>query len=158
MNNNNKVGKLLYKYLIFFILGGGIYYSIEVFARGYSHISMFILGGLCYILIGCINEFFPWEMYIEVQAILGALIVTALEFITGCIVNLWLGLEVWDYSDMPYNLLGQICLAFSLAWIALSVIAIMLDDWVRYKCFGEEKPRYISVFYNTFKLITGKKK
>ena len=73
---------------------------------------------------------------------IGAVVVTVLEFITGLVVNVWLGLNVWDYSDMPLNILGQICLPFSIAWIALSAIAIVLDDYLRYWLFKEEKPRY----------------
>ena len=47
--------------------------------------------------------------------------ITAVEFETGLLVNLTLGWGVWDYSDMPLNLMGQICPAFTLAWLALSV-------------------------------------
>lgn len=69
-------------------------------------------------------------------------IAEVVEFITGLVVNIWLGLGVWDYSNMPFNLLGQICLPFAFAWVALSAIAIVLDDYLRYWIFGEEKPRY----------------
>lgn len=142
--------QLLYKYFLFFLLGGAIYYCIEIAFRGHSHPSMFILGGLCYILIGCINEYFPWNMPIEIQAILGGVIITILEFITGYIVNIKLGLGVWDYSNLKYNFMGQICLPFSFIWMGISVIAILLDDHVRYKTFGEEKPRYTSIIANLF--------
>ena len=43
---------------------------------------------------------------------------------------------------MPFNLLGQICLPFAVAWLALAAVAIVLDDYLRYWLFGEEKPRY----------------
>lgn len=142
--------QLLYKYFLFFLLGGSIYYCIEIAFRGHSHPSMFVLGGLCYILIGCINEYFPWNMPIEIQAILGGVIITILEFITGYIVNIKLGLGVWDYSNLKYNFMGQICLPFSFIWMGISVIAILLDDHVRYKTFGEEKPRYTSIIANLF--------
>ena len=67
---------------------------------------------------------------------------TALEFITGCIVNLWLGWDVWDYSDMPGNLMGQICPQYTLLWAVLVLVAILLDDYIRWRFFGEEKPHY----------------
>ena len=73
---------------------------------------------------------------------IGSAIVTALEFATGCIVNLWLGWDVWDYSNLPFNILGQICLPFSLLWVVVSVAAVVLDDWLRYRWFGEDKPHY----------------
>lgn len=140
-----KIVKLLLKYLLLFLIGGIIYYSLEILFRGYSHISMLLLGGVCFIEIGLINEFLPWSLYIEIQILIGTCIVTLLEFITGLIVNVWLKLNVWDYSEMPFNILGQICLPFTLLWIPLVLIAILLDDYIRYKFFGENKPSYISL-------------
>lgn len=131
---------------VLLLIGGTLYFFIEMLWRGHSHISMFILGGLCFWLIGLINEFLPWDMGIAWQALIGSAIVTGLEFITGIIVNVWLGLNVWDYSNLPLNLMGQICILFTLAWIPLSCIAIVLDDYLRYWMFGEEKPHY--TFFN----------
>lgn len=147
----NDLIKKIYKYFIFILLGGSIYYSIELLYRGYSHWTMFLLGGFCYVLIGAINEIFPWDMYIEFQAAVGGLIVTMLEFIFGFILNICLGLNIWDYNDVPFNVMGQVCLPFTFIWMGLAVIAILLDDWVRYKCFSEEKPRYVSFVRNLFK-------
>lgn len=61
---------------------------------------------------------------------------------TGCIVNLWLGWNVWDYSTMPGNFMGQICPQFTLLWVVIVVVAIVLDDVIRWRFFGEEKPHY----------------
>lgn len=68
--------------------------------------------------------------------------VTVAEFVAGLILNVWLGLGIWDYSDMPGNILGQICPQFSFAWLGLSLVAIVLDDWLRYWLFREDKPHY----------------
>ena len=138
----------LFEFMLLFNLGGFIYYMIEILTRGYSHWTMFLLGGLCFLIVGAINNFLPWEMYFEVQSILGAGIITVLEFITGIIVNIILGWNVWDYSDRPFNLLGQICLPFSLIWIVLSAVIIIVDDYIRYKLFKEKKPYYISWIIN----------
>lgn len=138
----NKYIKLFLKYLFLGFIGGFTYYNIEIIYRGYSHISMFILASFLFIVIGLINEFLSWDTPLFIQSIIGAIIVTVLEFITGCIVNLWLGLNVWDYSSEPLNVMGQICLPFTLIWIFLSCIAIILDDYLRYYIFNEEKPRY----------------
>ena len=135
------MNKLL-KYLAFGTLGGVIYVLIELMWRGYSHWSMFLLGGICFIALGLINEIIPWEMPLTAQMFIGCAIITVLEFITGCIVNLWLGWNVWDYSELPFNLLGQISLKSSIGWYFLSAVGIVLDDWVRYIFFGEEKPKY----------------
>ena len=135
------MNKLL-KYYTLGTLGGVIYVFIELMRRGYSHWSMFLLGGICFIALGLINEIIPWEMPLTAQMLVGCVIITALEFITGCIVNLWLGWDVWNYSDLPYNLLGQISVVSSVGWYFLSAVGIVLDDWLRYIFFGEEKPRY----------------
>ena len=91
-----------------------MYNLIEILYRDYTHWSMFILGGICFISIGLLNEIFPWELSLWYQILIGAIIITVLEFMTGCIVNLWLGWNVWDYSNMPGNILGQVCPQFFL--------------------------------------------
>lgn len=134
--------KVCLKLLVLAVIGGAIYVGIEMLWRGHSHPSMFILGGLCFVSIGLINELFPWELGIVWQALIGGTMVTCLEFITGVIVNIWLKLGVWDYSGLPLNILGQVCLPFYFAWVSLSVVAIVFDDYLRYWFFGEEKPHY----------------
>lgn len=139
--------KNLYKTCILFLIGGAIYTLIETIwraARGSNptHWSMFILGGLCFVLLGAINEYLTWDTPLIVQGVIGTIIVLALEFIFGCVLNIWLGLGVWDYSHMPFNIMGQICLPFAFAWFILSIVAIVLDDWLRYWLFKEEKPHY----------------
>ena len=124
------------------VTGGLLYIILELVWRGHSHWTMFVLGGLCFVLIGLINELIPWCMPLWKQALIGAVIITGLELLTGCIVNLWLGWNVWDYGDMPLNLLGQICVPYILLWIPVSLIAIILDDWLRYWMFDEDRPRY----------------
>ena len=80
---------------------------------------------------------------LALQGVVGSLcIVTPLEFVTGCIVNLWLGWNVWDYSNIPFNVMGQICLPFSALWVVVSAAAVVLDDWLRYIWFDEERPHY----------------
>ena len=119
--------------VILFFIGGAMYYLIEVLWRGYSHWTMFILGGICFVIMGLLNEYkFKWNDSLIKQSIISACIITVFEFITGCIVNLWLGWHVWDYSELPCNLLGQVCLYYFLLWIPLSMIGIILDDWIRY--------------------------
>ena len=110
------------KIFILFLIGGFIYVAIELGFRGHSHWTMFLLGGLCFILIGGLNNYIPWEMSIIKQGIIGALIITSLEFIFGLVLNLYLNLGIWDYSNMPFNILGQICLPFSIAWFFLSLV------------------------------------
>lgn len=144
MNDKKKYSlwMTMIKYFILWMVGGSVYYMIEIFYRGYSHSSMFIVGGICFLLIGAINEIFPWQLYLEVQLLLGDIAVLIVEFIAGCIVNIWLGLNVWDYSNLPCNLLGQICLPFAILWIPVVALAVVVDDWIKWRFMNEEAPRY----------------
>ena len=130
------------KYEFLFFVGATIYVIIEKLYRGYSHWTMFLLGGICFIAIGLINEVIPWDMPLLLQMFISGVIITVLEFITGCIVNLWFGWNVWDYSELPFNLWGQISLFSSIVWVGLSLVGIVLDDLIRWKWFGEDKPHY----------------
>ena len=103
---------------------------------------MGILSGLVFIAIGALNNLWGWNVSLIIQTLAGTAIATIGEFVTGCIVNLWLGWNVWDYSNMPYNLLGQICPQFITLWVPISLIAIVIDDVIRWRFFNEEKPRY----------------
>ena len=134
--------KVILKAIILMAVGGMLYALFEIGFRGYTHWTMIIVGGICFYLIGLINEVIPWEMEIWKQCVIGSLVVTAVEFVSGCIINLWLGWGVWDYSDMPFNILGQVCLPFSALWVLLSALAIILDDYLRYWLYHEEKPHY----------------
>lgn len=134
--------RVFLKYLFLFIVGGAVYYSMEMLFRGYSHYSMAILGGICFIACGLLNEILSWDTSLLLQGLIGSGIITVLEFLTGVLVNIILHLNVWDYSNMPLNVLGQICLPFSLLWVIIAIGAIILDDYIRYCFFDEEKPRY----------------
>lgn len=132
----------LVKPLILFGIGGLLYVLIEILWRGYSHWTMFILGGLCFLYAGAENEYTDWEVPIYLQSIKTAIVITFLEFICGVIVNMCLQWNVWDYSNMPFNFLGQICPQFSFLWLFVGTGAIILDDYLRYWLFDEEKPHY----------------
>ena len=134
--------KRYHKEIILWLIGGLLYMGIELMWRGYSHWTMFVLGGICFVLLGRINEVIPWNMPLWLQGLIGTAIITGLEFITGCIVNLWLGWNVWDYSNVPFNVLGQICLPYILLWIPISLAGIVSDDYLRHWIFKEEKPHY----------------
>lgn len=130
------------KHLFLFYFGGSTYCTIEVFVREWSHWSMFLLGGLIFVLVGEMNQVWGWETSLLKQIAAGVGITLTGEFVTGCIVNLWLGWNIWDYSELPGNLLGQICPQFALLWIPLVLLAIVLDDVIRWQFYGEECPRY----------------
>lgn len=133
---------ILRKYLALASVGGLLYVVLEMVWRGRSHWTMFLLGGICFAALGLINEILPWSMALWKQILIGTGIITALEFLTGCVVNLCLGWNIWDYSHLPGNILGQICPQYCLLWLSVSLAGIVLDDWLRYWWWGEERPKY----------------
>lgn len=118
------------KNLLIFSIFGLTYGLIEILWRGYTHPSMVIVGGICGLLIGLLNEKNK-KMNLLLQMVEGMVIVTVLEFVSGIILNLCLGLNVWDYSNMRFNLLGQVCPQFCIAWFFLSYFVIRIDDFLR---------------------------
>ena len=144
IDSNKPLKYLLYvfEYLFLLILGGAIYYGIEVLWRGHSHVAMFFVGGMCFILIGLINEVIDWNMIFWKQVVIGDLCVLVLEFTFGVIFNIILKQDIWDYTNLPFNLFGQICLPFAILWLPIVAIAIVLDDWVKFLFFHGKKPQY----------------
>lgn len=120
------------KNAVIFLIFGSLYCLIEILFRGYTYPSMLIVGGVCGLLVGLINEYTP-KMNLILQMLLGTVIVTFIEFVAGYILNIILELNIWDYSNLPYNLMGQICLQFSFCWFILSYFVIKLDDFLRLK-------------------------
>lgn len=127
---------------VLFLIGGVVYALIEIMMRGFTHWTMFIVGGLCFVIIGLLNEWYTWDIPFALQMFYGAFVITALELISGYIINIKLGWNVWDYTGRFLNLKGQICLANSFLWFMLSGVAIVLDDCIRWAWFNEETPRY----------------
>ena len=130
------------KYAFLFWFGGSFYVSLEVIYRQRSHYAMLILAGLVFIIVDLFNEIWKWDTSLILQVAVGTIVATIGEFIVGCIVNLWLRWNIWDYSDKWGNILGQICPQFTLLWIPLILVAIVLADVIRWRFFNEEKPRY----------------
>lgn len=140
--NMTKIRHHADKAMVLFLCGAAGYASIEMIWRGHTHWTMAVLGGILFLLLGGLNEWFPWEMPLWLQCICGAGIVTDAEFVAGLVLNVWLKLGIWDYSSIPGNVLGQICPQYTLAWLGLSLVAILIDDWLRYLLFDEDRPHY----------------
>lgn len=116
-----------WKNTLLMYLGGMAYTGLELLWRGRSHSSMFVLGGICFVVIGSLGRARP-ALPIPLRALAAAGIVTALELGCGLMVNR--EYTVWDYRALPLNYHGQICLPFTLLWIPVSLIAIWLYDAV----------------------------
>lgn len=128
--------------------GGTVYFLLEVAyktATGHpDRISwtMLVLAVVLCVPVERAGYQLPWETPLWLQALCCAVLVTLVEFIAGCVLNLWIGLDIWDYSDIPFNLLGQICFPFSVVWLVLCFLFIVVFDWMRYAVIGGDKPTY----------------
>lgn len=112
--------KILKNAMLFYI-GGTAYMTLEFLWRGRSHGSMFLLGGTCFLMLGRLRK---WPFPLLLKGILGAAGITALEFLTGLMVNR--DYSVWDYRQMPLQYLGQVCLPYTLLWIPVSLLGMQL--------------------------------
>ena len=93
---------------------------IELLWRGRTHWTMGLCAGVCFVQLYLLEKYMS-NLKLITKCIIGTTIITLNEFITGCIVNLSLGWAVWDYSETPLNLFGQVCLVFSLLWFILCI-------------------------------------
>ena len=101
-----------------FSVGAAGYSALEIAVRGHTHWTMAVLGGLCLCALCVIARSFSHRS-IVFQAALGAAFITAAEFATGVVVNLWRGWTVWDYTKEAGDILGQICPLFTFYWFCL---------------------------------------
>lgn len=129
--------KSINKILFLFCFGFMAYITVEVLYRGYSFWEMGICGGLAFVLIDKINNKISWNIDLLIQGIIGSVIITFFEFIIGELFLHGVLPIMWDYSNMPLNYDGIICLPFSLIWIVLSVATVILCDTINYYCLGE---------------------
>ena len=130
------------KVLTIWFLMGMVYFVIEGIWRipkgGDANVVMLPIGGLCGLLIGSINQIPKfYNMSVFKQSLIGTGIVLVIEYTAGYILNIKMGLDIWDYSDMFFNINGQICLEFGLLWILLMPAAIWLEDFIRWRFWGE---------------------
>lgn len=141
--------KKVNKFLVLFLFGFMAYITIEVCYRGYSYPLMGVCGGIAIVLLDQINNKISWDVDILLQGVIGSLIITFFEFVIG---NLFLKgyLPVmWNYSNLWMNYKGIICLPFSLAWIGLSIVAVIIADAINYYMLGDEDVPYYKLFGKT---------
>lgn len=103
-----------------FCFGAGSYGIIEILYRGHTHWTMPLTGGICFTVLCDVMKKLKSCSLLK-KCVIGSMIITSIEFICGYIVNLILGLKVWDYSKNKCNILGQICLLYSVMWAFLTI-------------------------------------
>lgn len=126
------------KTLTLFLTGFCSFITIEVLFRCYSYAASGMMGGLAVLILDRINDEISWDMDLTLQALIGGAVTTLIELIVGLIARYTsIFPQMWDYSDIPFNLGGIICLPFTIAWTLLSVLAIFLADAINYYVFEE---------------------
>ena len=108
-----------------FSLGGLAYCGLELLWRGRTHYSMFLAGGTSLLLLGKLNRAEP-KLPLFLRAVVGSGIITMVELSAGLIFNR--SYTVWDYRDQWGNWLGQICPLFSLLWIGIAALVLLIYD------------------------------
>ena len=125
--------KILIKNIILFLVGYCAYIAIEVTFRGVSYPLMGICAGLAVIIIDKINDYISWDIDIILQGVIGSIVITIFELIIGEIsLRTELLPIMWNYSNVPLNFDGVVCVPFSLIWIGLSIIGILVADTINY--------------------------
>lgn len=144
------MSKKVYKNIILFTVGFCLYITIEVLFRGYSFPLMGVCAGLVIVLLDKINDYISWDIDILIQSALGMFMVTIMELIIGTIFqNTSLLPVMWDYSNLPLNFNGIICIPFMVLWMVLSFVAILVADSINYYVFDEKPAPYYKLFGHT---------
>lgn len=115
------------KFVLFFTVGAIGYALIELLWRQRTHWTMMLAGGICFVLFSVIAKRMKGAN-IFLKCAVAAISVTAVEFVFGVIFNLLFKMDVWDYSEMPFNLMGQVCPTFTVLWFALSLLMLPVAE------------------------------
>ena len=126
-------GTAIKEYSVIYLVGSAGYSLLELLWRGFTHWTMAITGGVVLMLLyhtNCkLRSVNLWK-----KCFAGTFIISSVELIVGCIVNIILRWNVWDYSRQHYNLLGQICLLYSVLWFFLCIpvnfLCALLEKWL----------------------------
>lgn len=143
--HSSSMAELLCEEVFMFLIGGLLYYGFQLYANGSTNMSMALIGGLSFITIVVLNEtVLRWDMLYQTQCFICCIILTAMEFISGYILNVKLNMDIWDYSSRMFNFMGQICLKGSVNWFLIGGIAIGIDDLLMYYVFDHklEMPKF----------------
>lgn len=144
------IKRMILKNSLLFIVGFCLYITIEVLYRGTSYVLMGICAGIAIIILDKINDLISWDIDILWQCLFGSLLITLMELLIGKMSLAGYLPIMWDYSSVPLNYQGIICLPFSLIWAALSFVAVLLADAINYYIFGDLPVPYYRCFGKVF--------
>ena len=136
-----------------FLSCGFIYCMIEILFRGWSHWSMFVLTGFLGVFcIDSINNVLSFDCDYIVQILISTILCTIGEGISGIILNIWLQLNVWDYSKMTFGtfFFGQCNVLFCFAWALIISVVIFYCDAYNYYILKIKPCPYYIIFGHKF--------
>jgi len=120
------------EYTAICLLGGAGYSLLELLWRGFTHWTMTVTGSVCFALIYRTNEKMRGERWWK-KCAAGSFIVTSVELMVGCVINIILRWNVWDYSGRRFHVMGQICPLYSALWFLLCIPLCPLTAFLRHK-------------------------
>lgn len=114
----------MYNYLWYFVIFSFLGWCMEVayhaICCGDFSNRGFLNGPVCPIYgfgaVAVIASLRPFSQSITMLFVFAVLITSALEFVTGYVLEKIFHMKWWDYSETPFNIMGYICLKFSLCW------------------------------------------
>lgn len=87
--------------------------------RGFLRLPMLPLYGSGAVMMLWVS--LPFQDSLILTYISGVIGATALEYVTGYVMERLFKVRYWDYSNQPFNLHGYICLSSSIAWGFLTI-------------------------------------
>ena len=70
------------------------------------------------------HTFGSWRVALPLSFLVNLAVCTSIDFGTGMVANR--NYELWDYRDMPFNFMGQVCLQNSLVYTLAATIIVWL--------------------------------
>lgn len=133
----------IWKNILLFIVGACLYAGIELLWRGVSYRLMMLVGGCALVVCDKVNDNLSWDIPLLWQMMIGGLIITAMELISGEFALNIMGTRMWDYSNQWMSMCDDlICPLFSLFWVMLSGVGIILADAINFYVLHENQRPY----------------
>ncbi len=111
-----------------------------------SFVPLYGFGGIFLILLEQLVH--PLPLYLKLPAY--GMLLTAIEYVTGFLLEKIYGLKLWDYSKNRFNIRGRVCLSFSAAWTLLALAFLQLIHPAVSKALLGIDHRYVQVLALAF--------
>lgn len=135
----------MYRYLFYFLIYSFLGWCVEVCYATLNTRKFinrgFLNGPYCPIYgVGVMTIMyfvFPLKNNMFILFIASMILTSILEFLTGFVLEKIFHYRWWDYSNVPFNIGGYICLKFSLMWgiaciMVVDIIHPIVNDFVKW--------------------------